>query len=191
MNIDKLQKSLSTESPQKAWNPPFCGDIDIRIKQDGTWSYMGTPITRAPLVKLFASVLRHENDRYFLVTPVEKVGIQVDDVPFVVVEWQWQDDRLLLKTQQDEWIEVSAAHPVELRNEPSVPRPHEANTGDVSQVPYVLVRHHLWARLHRNVYYQLLEHAQVTEKTMSNGTVQNVFFLMSNDYPVPLGHVEV
>lgn len=176
MNIDKLQQSLASDSSQKAWNPPFCGDIDICIKLDGTWCYMGTPITRAPLVKLFASVLRNEQGRYFLVTPVEKVGITVEDVPFVIVEWQQQDDRLMLKTQQDEWIEVNATHPVELRHTPPV--------------PYVLVRDNLWARLHRNVFYQLLEHAQVTETVMPNGNVQSAFFFISNGYTVPLGQVE-
>ena len=69
------------------WNPPFCGDLDMRIARDGTWFYLGTPIGRKPLVKLFASILKREGDRYFLVTPVEKVGITVDDAPFVAVDF--------------------------------------------------------------------------------------------------------
>ena len=70
------------------WNPPFCGDIDMRIAADGTWFYQKTPIGRPALVKLFASVLKREGDKYFLVTPVEKVGIVVEDAPFLAVEMQ-------------------------------------------------------------------------------------------------------
>src|SRR4051794_18915606 len=72
--------------PVHLWNPPFCGDLDMRIAADGTWFYLKTPIGRAALVRLFASVLKREGDKYFLVTPVEKCGITVDDVPFVAVE---------------------------------------------------------------------------------------------------------
>src|ERR687892_256489 len=72
--------------PVERWNPPFCGDLDMRIAADGTWFYLKTPIGRPALVKLFASVLKREANRYFLVTPVEKVGIVVDDAPFLAVE---------------------------------------------------------------------------------------------------------
>ena len=72
--------------PVHLWNPPFCGDLDMRISSDGTWHYLKTPIGRPALVKLFASVLKREGDKYFLVTPVEKVGITVDDAPFLAVE---------------------------------------------------------------------------------------------------------
>src|SRR5256885_6624987 len=72
--------------PVHLWNPPFCGDLDMRIAADGTWYYLKTPIGRPALVQLFASVLKREGDRYFLVTPVEKCGITVDDVPFVAGE---------------------------------------------------------------------------------------------------------
>jgi uncharacterized protein len=72
--------------PVHKWNPPFCGDLDMRIARDGTWYYLGTPIGRPALVKLFSSILRKDGDRYFLVTPVEKVGITVDDAPFVAVD---------------------------------------------------------------------------------------------------------
>ena len=75
------------------WNPPFCGDLDMRIATDGTWFYLKTPIGRPALVKLFASVLKREGDKYFLVTPVEKVGITVDDAPFLAVEMQHRRGR--------------------------------------------------------------------------------------------------
>src|SRR5437763_12410980 len=74
------------QPPVHLWNPPFCGDLDLRIAADGTWYYLKTPIGRPALVKLFASVLKREGDRYFLVTPVEKCGIHVEDAPFLAVE---------------------------------------------------------------------------------------------------------
>ncbi|MEM6488922.1 MAG: DUF1285 domain-containing protein [Pseudomonadota bacterium] len=78
--------------PVHLWNPPYCGDLDIRIGRDGQWWYLGTPIGREPLVKLFASVLKLEDGRYFLVTPVEKIGITVDDAPFVAVDFRVEAD---------------------------------------------------------------------------------------------------
>ena len=78
--------------PVHLWNPPFCGDIDMRIAADGTWFYQKTPIGRPALVKLFASVLKREGDKYFLVTPVEKVGLIVEDVPFLAVELRVEQD---------------------------------------------------------------------------------------------------
>ena len=74
--------------PVHLWNPPFCGDLDMRIARDGTWFYLGTPIGRPELVRLFSTILRKDGDKYFLVTPVEKVGITVDDAPFVAVDFE-------------------------------------------------------------------------------------------------------
>src|ERR1700690_1138811 len=82
---------LSGVGPAPSWDPPDCGDIDMRIAADGTWFYCGSPIGRLPLVQLFVSVLRKEADRYVLVTPVEKVGIKVDDAPFLAVEMRVED----------------------------------------------------------------------------------------------------
>src|SRR5687768_3788310 len=95
--LDGITKAARREGakgppPVHLWNPPFCGDLDIRIATDGTWFYMKTPIGRPALVKLFASVLKREDDKYFLVTPVEKVGITVDDAPFLAVEMQTEKD---------------------------------------------------------------------------------------------------
>ena len=84
-SIKSLPKNLLP--PVEKWNPPFCGNLDIRIARDGTWFYLGTPIGRPELVKLFSSILKKEEDKYFLVTPVEKVGITVDDAPFVAVDF--------------------------------------------------------------------------------------------------------
>src|SRR3954470_14216423 len=100
--------------PVHLWNPPFCGDIDMRIAADGTWFYMQTPIGRPALVKLFASVLKREANKYFLVTPVEKVGIVVEDAPFLAVEVQTKDDvegRVLhFRTNVDDWVECGPEH---------------------------------------------------------------------------------
>src|SRR6202030_2386532 len=78
--------------PVHLWNPPFCGDLDMRIAGDGTWFYMGTPIGRPTLVRPFSTILKREDSKYFLVTPVEKVGIRVDDAPFLAVEMLKEKD---------------------------------------------------------------------------------------------------
>ena len=78
--------------PVHLWNPPFCGDLDMRIAGDGTWFYMGTPIGRPALVRLFSTILKREDGKHFLVTPVEKVGIRVDDAPFLAVEMTKETD---------------------------------------------------------------------------------------------------
>src|SRR6187402_1451994 len=93
--------------PVHLWNPPFCGDLDMRIAGDGTWYYLKTPIGRPALVRLFASVLKREEGKYFLVTPVEKVGIVVDDAPFLAVEMKTEDGPqgpiLHFRTNVDDW----------------------------------------------------------------------------------------
>ena len=100
--------------PVHLWNPDFCGDIDMRIASDGTWFYMGTPIGRPALVRLFSTILKREGDKHFLVTPVEKVGIRVDDAPFMAVEMQkdgaGDDQRLHFRTNVDDWVECDGGH---------------------------------------------------------------------------------
>src|SRR5215831_13242055 len=107
--------------PIERWNPPFCGDIDMRIASDGTWYYQGTPIGRHALVKLFASVLKREGDKYVLVTPVEKVGIVVEDAPFLAVELEIiRDERgqvLRFRTNTDDWVDAGSGNA--LRFEPA------------------------------------------------------------------------
>lgn len=127
----------------------------LGIKADGTWTYEGTAIRRLPLVRLFASVLRREGDRFWLVTPVERVEILVEDAPFVAVELEASgagDARQLrLRTNLDQWVEVGEAHPLRVRP------PAHPDVGDAELVPYVLVRDGLEARLLRAVYYELVE----------------------------------
>ncbi len=136
--------------PVHLWNPPFCGDLDIRIASDGTWFYLGTPIGRMPLVKLFASVLKREGERYFLVTPVEKIGIVVEDAPFMAVEMQRDDTadcpHLRFRTNVDDWVTCDADHG--LRFEP------ELSSGGLK--PYLHVRRGLWAKVTRALFYDLV-----------------------------------
>src|SRR6202050_5746787 len=102
--------------PVERWNPPFCGDLDMRIAADGTWFYLKSPIGRPALVKLFASVLKREGENYFLVTPVEKCGIRVDDAPFLAVELEIGEssaDRMLnFRTNVDDWVVCGTGHPI-------------------------------------------------------------------------------
>jgi uncharacterized protein len=139
--------------PVHLWNPPFCGDIDMRIKSDGTWLYQGTPITRPAMVRLFASILRKDEERYVLVTPVEMVGITVEDAPFLAVEMDVEatadGPTLRFRTNVDDSTTASAQSP--LRFETEV-------TGGLK--PYVHVRGALWARLTRSVTHALVALAE-------------------------------
>jgi hypothetical protein len=137
--------------PLHLWNPPFCGDLDMRIAADGTWFYMKTPIGRPALVKLFASVLWREDDKYFLKTPVEKIGITVDDAPFTAVEMKVEGEgaarTLSFRTNVDDWVTCGEGHA--LRFEP------ETETGGLK--PYLHVRRDLWALVTRALFYDLVE----------------------------------
>jgi hypothetical protein len=137
--------------PVHLWDPPFCGDLDMRIAPDGTWFYLKTPIGRPALVKLFASVLKREGDKYFLVTPVEKCGIVVEDAPFLAVELAVErGDRgqiLHFRTNVDDW--VACGRDNALRFEP------ERDTGGLK--PYLHVRRDLWAKVTRALFYDLVE----------------------------------
>jgi hypothetical protein len=137
--------------PVDRWNPPFCGDIDMRIAADGTWYYMGTPIGREALVRLFASVLRRDEDgRTYLVTPVERCGITVDDAPFVAVEMQAEGEgaerRLVFRTNVGDVVEAGPEHPLRFEIVP----------GNGGLKPYLHVRGRLEARLARPVMYELV-----------------------------------
>jgi len=137
--------------PVHLWNPPFCGDLDMRIARDGTWFYLGTPIGRMPLVKLFSSVIRKDGDDYFLVTPVEKVGITVDDAPFVAVDFDVSgtgDAQVIsFTTQVDDTAVAGPDHPIRVVRDPE--------TGEPS--PYVLIRANLEALIDRKSFYRLVD----------------------------------
>jgi uncharacterized protein len=150
--LDGLAATLPRDAgkglpPVHLWNPPFCGDIDMRIAADGTWFYMGTPIGRPALVRLFASVLKREGEHYFLVTPVEKVGIKVDDAPFLAVELRAEGGVLNFRTNVDDWVAAGPDHALRFAT--------EEGTGGLK--PYLHVRRDLWAKLTRALFYELVE----------------------------------
>ncbi|MES2143610.1 MAG: DUF1285 domain-containing protein [Pseudomonadota bacterium] len=137
--------------PVHLWNPPYCGDLDIRIARDGTWFYLGTPIGRAPLVRLFSSILKREGDRYFLVTPAEKVGITVEDAPLFAVDFTndapGPDQIITFHTKTGDDAVCDADHPLRVARDPKTGEP----------APYMLVRAGLEARIDRKSFYRLVE----------------------------------
>lgn len=144
--------------PVHMWNPPFCGDIDMRIAADGTWYYMNSPIGRKPLMKLFASVLRHDADgKYYLVTPVEKCGIRVDDAPFVAIRMRAEGEGrmqvLHFETNCDDAVTAGPEHPMRFAD--------EAGTGGLK--PYVHVRAALEALVSRALFYDLVARGTVED----------------------------
>jgi hypothetical protein len=162
--------------PVHLWNPAYCGEIDMRIAADGTWFYQKTPIGRPALVKLFASILKREGEKYFLVTPVEKCGITVDDAPFMAVELRIDDGtagrQLHFRTNVDDWVACGPDHP--LRFEP------EAATGGLK--PYLHVRRDLWAKVTRALFYDLVDLGEEREVagTMTFGvTSAGEFYAMA------------
>jgi hypothetical protein len=187
--LDGIVTAISSEKrkglpPVHLWNPPFCGDIDMRIAADGTWFYQKTPIGRPALVKLFASVLKREGDKYFLVTPVEKVGVVVDDAPFLAVEMQVVDAEhpflanfsgghlLRFRTNVDDVVDAGPEHV--LRFEP------QAANGGLK--PYLHVRNGLWAKVTRALFYDLVElgeEREVDGKAMFGVCSSSEFFAMA------------
>lgn len=161
--------------PVERWNPPFCGDIDMKIASDGTWFYQKTPIGRPALVKLFASVLKREDEKYFLVTPVEKVGLVVEDAPFLAVELAVvraaHGPILNFRTNVDDHVSAGPGHA--LRFEPEA-------TGGLK--PYVHVRRGLWAKVTRALFYDLValgEERDLDGKAMFGVASGGEFFPMA------------
>ncbi|SEF83924.1 DUF1285 domain-containing protein [Marinobacterium lutimaris] len=154
-DLNKLSHSVETNSqgipPLDLWNPDFCGDMDLRIAQDGTWFHEGAPITRQEMVKMFSRILWLENDAYFLKTPVEKVGIQVDDLPFLFISLKVMEGPL---GQELHFLSSTGDAIVAGQEHPLVVTENERN-GEPQ--PALAVRFGMWGRLHRNVFYQLVE----------------------------------
>jgi hypothetical protein len=178
--LDWLAASLPREKgslpPVERWNPPFCGDIDMRIAADGTWFYQKSPIGRAALVRLFASILKREGDKYFLVTPVEKVGLIVEDAPFLAVELAVDHGPsgqvLGFRTNVDDFVEAGPGHA--LRFEP------ESGTGGLK--PYLHLRRDLWAKVTRALFYDLValgEERDINGKAMFGVASNGEFFPMA------------
>ena len=170
--------------PVHLWNPPFCGDIDIRIARDGTWFYLGTPIGRAPLVRLFASILKREGDEYFLVTPVEKVRIKVDDAPLLAVDFtatgRGRDQSLTFETLTGDVVTADTAHPITVTIAP-----------DGTPAPYIHVRAGLNALIDRKSFFRLVElgcHESQDDKdwAVTAGPGESWFGLWSNGLFMPV-----
>jgi hypothetical protein len=145
--------------PIEQWNPPFCGDIDMRIAHDGTWFYNKTPILREAMVKLFARLLRKDGADYFLVTPVERVGITVEDLPFIAVEMKVEtstetgEQGLRFRTNVEDWVLADAAHPLGCET-----------AGDAGFKPYICIRNGLLARLTRSLSQDLAALGEIEER---------------------------
>ena len=164
MSLEAITSQLSAKGitpknkipPVEDWNPEYCGEMDLQIKTNGDWFYNGTIFKRANLVKLLASVLKMEDDEYYLVTPVEKIKITVEDAPFVLTKWHWQDDSqtsmVVSNNIGDEFV-LNTQHPLSANK-----------AGEL----YVIVRRNLLAKIHRNVYYQWIDIAK--EIPTKNGT---------------------
>lgn len=149
--IGRAARAGKGAPPVERWNPAFCGDLDMEIKADGTWFYLGTPIGRMPLVQLFSSVLRKDEDgRTYLVTPVEKVGIRVADAPFLAVEMDvsgaGEAQKLTFRTNVGDVVEAGPEHPLRFADE----------QGSGGLKPYLHVRGRLEALLARPVMYELI-----------------------------------
>ena len=150
--LESVKRSKSKGLPPvHLWNPPFCGDLDMRIARDGNWFYLGTPIGRKRLVKLFSTIIRKDGDDYFLVTPVEKAGIEVEDAPFVAVDFDakgdGRDQVVTFLTNVEDRTTAGPDRPIRVEK--------DEKTGEVS--PYVLVRTNLEALIDRKSFYRLVD----------------------------------
>jgi hypothetical protein len=137
--------------PVHLWHPAHCGEIDIVIRRDGVWMHEGSPIGRAELVRLFATVLRKDADGYVLVTPGEKLSITVEDLPFRAVALERRGETLVFTTDVGDETAAGPDHPIRVETDP--------DTGEPS--PAVHVRADLWARIARPVFYELVEMAAI------------------------------
>lgn len=142
--------------PVDQWNPAFCGDINIRIARNGSWYHEGRPFQRDALVKLLSSILKREGDEYFLVSPVEKMRIEVEDVPFIAVgmaeEPGANPPALLFRTLTGDLVRLDTVHPLRVQTDPVSGEPR----------PYIMVRGGMEARIHRPVFYELVERGRET-----------------------------
>jgi hypothetical protein len=146
MDLSQLLISLQQrrQAPTELWQPDYCGEIPLRIDSNGQWYYQESLIQRQKIVRLFASVLACDGTDYFLITPHEKVKIQVDDAPFIITQWQVQQQQpeiIVMQTNLGEQIPLSTDYPLLLKG----------------GLPYIDLGKNLHAKVHRNVYYQWLE----------------------------------
>ena len=184
MDLTQLQQQLAEfpSYPLEQWTPPFCGAIAIRIDRDGRWYYQQSPITRLALVQLFAAVLCYEEQRYVLKTPVEKVQIDVEDAPFVLIDFEWQTTsagrQLKVVSNLGQNYLISAEYPVKLQAEPL--------SGEL--LPYLHLPRGLSAKFSRSLFYRLAELASSEASRSAVGMVDYVIY--SGSYRCVLGQSE-
>lgn len=157
--LTKLSDGIDIEEqsipPLEQWNPEFCGEIDMRIARDGTWYHEGSPIGRASMVKMFSRILWQENNVYYLKTPVEKVEIQVDDLPFLFIHVEAVESagkqQLVFTGTAEDRVVAGPEHPLVVTQ----------NRASGEPEPALSVRFGMWGRINRNVFYQLVEMGSV------------------------------
>ena len=155
-SIQRIESSLSTikvqsNAPVDLWDPKFCGNLDIRIAKDGSWFHEGSKINRMSLVKLFSSILKKEGDKYFLVTPVEKIGIKVDAAPFIANSLDFfgkgKTQKVSFTTNVGDTFHLNYQHPIRI----------DYNLKTNEPIPYVSVRRNLEALIDRKSFYRLID----------------------------------
>ncbi len=165
--FEKQQKMPPVES----WNPTREGEIDILINAKGEWYHEGGYFKRQDLARMFASILRKDGDDYFLVTPAEKLKIQVEDVPFSIVLMNEKEGVLNFITSLGDEVSMGTEHPMEFRKAASSPE------GAAELIPYIMIRNTLWAKLNQSTYYELINLAEETAEG---------YVICSGDYSVAI-----
>lgn len=167
VNAESLIQSIGDKPlpPVDTWNPDYCGELDLLIKSDGTWIYSGTPLTRHKIKLLFSRIIKKEGEQYFLVTPVEKVGIQIEWQPFIIIDYNVieRDNRRIYQFSDN------LENKVLLTNTPQI----EFSEYDGQRLPILQIRRNLFASFSRNCYYRLLNDADIVVKNNRNQVVIN------------------
>lgn len=158
------REGLRGPAPVHLWNPPYCGEMDMEIRADGTWIHEGSPIGRPAMVRMFANILKFEDGRHFLVTPVEKIGIRVEDAPFIAVDVEIDAGDIRFTTNIGDVVRLDGDHPLTISGTSANPR------------PYVEVRGGLLARIDRKSFYRLAEAAAPGKCGSLGVTSAGVFF---------------
>ncbi len=188
MDLKSLEKILNeqTTAPVESWDPEFCGDMDLIIKTDGSWWHQGSPIKRQALVNLFARIIKKQEQDYFLVTPVEKLKIEVEDAPFLAIRLEVVNDSeqphpwLIFETNVGDQIKLDQEHPLVVE---------EISGAGSGPAPYITVRRNLRAKLTRSIFYELVERGEVYTEHLS-GKNQQRLRVASGPHWFDLGAIE-
>ena len=162
--VAAASKGRRGPAPVHLWDPPYCGEMDLEIRPDGAWIHEGSPIGRPAMVRLFSTILKREGDRHYLVTPVEKIGIRVEDAPFIAVDADITADAITFTTNVGDQVTANAENPITIRDQDGEPR------------PYVHVRAGLLALIDRKTFYRLADAAEPGEDGRSGVRSAGQFF---------------